>query len=163
MPGLGRSPEEGNVPTPGSLAGESLGQRSLEGYRVMATWGHRVRCDWVTHTCWRNIWQSACFRSTLLCACSVKECFLLCYLQPMTTDGSLHSCQNLLAIVFNFGFSLNFPNDKWCSSPCTCYGRVEITLCEMHVHVFCSLKKLNCLFFPSCKYFLSIWNNFSPS
>ena len=45
MPGLGRSPEEGNVPTPGSLAGESLGQRSLEGYRVMATWGHRVRCD----------------------------------------------------------------------------------------------------------------------
>ena len=40
IPGLGRSPGEGNGPTPVFLPGESHGQRSLEGY---SPWDHKSR------------------------------------------------------------------------------------------------------------------------
>ena len=43
VPGLGRSPGEGNgEPTPVFLPGKSHGQRSLAGYKP---WGYRVRHD----------------------------------------------------------------------------------------------------------------------
>ena len=38
IPGTGRSPREGNQPTPIFLPGESHGQRSLKGY---SPWGHK--------------------------------------------------------------------------------------------------------------------------
>ena len=47
IPGLGRSPGEGNGNPFPFLPGESHGQRSLVGY---SWWDHRVRHDWVTGT-----------------------------------------------------------------------------------------------------------------
>ena len=49
IPGLGRSPGEGNGPTPVFLPGESHGQRSLAAY---CSWGHRVGHHWsdLAHT-----------------------------------------------------------------------------------------------------------------
>ena len=53
IPGLGRSLDEGMVPTPVFLPGESHGQRRLEDY---SPWGCRVRHNWATNTS-LNTWK----------------------------------------------------------------------------------------------------------
>ena len=53
IPGLGRSPGEGNG-NPDFLPGEFHGQRSLEGY---SPWGHRVIHNWATNI-YTSQWES---------------------------------------------------------------------------------------------------------